>query len=279
MPDPASTEAALRRRMEATLDHYHELGNKPREREHGWFLVDPTRPDVHDANHARRVRASTADEIDALLADMDVMYAAGTHRRIVIDLDTPDPVEARLALEGWTLDTTLQHLLEGPLPERAAPTGGAIRLADDDEGWSSMLELTRQDHVEEAQKSGREPWAVELTRKMVGLRRAKGPDVRAWLAMLDGAAVGMFSSMPGVDGVGLVEDLFVTPDARGRGVAQALIAHAVADARARGADAVIIGSVPDDWPKHLYARMGFRPRFVERAWLGHPGRETSGADT
>ena len=49
----------------------------------------------------------------------------------------------------------------------------------------------------------------------------------------------------------------------------ALIAHCVADARARGADAVVIGSDPNDWPKTLYARLGFRPLWVERAWMRH----------
>jgi hypothetical protein len=29
---------------------------------------------------------------------------------------------------------------------------------------------------------------------------------------------------------------------------------------------VIIGSLVDDWPKQLYARLGFRPTFVERVW-------------
>ncbi len=36
---------------------------------------------------------------------------------------------------------------------------------------------------------------------------------------------------------------------------------------ARGAADVVIGSDPHDWPKQLYARLGFEPRYVERAWL------------
>ena len=52
---------------------------------------------------------------------------------------------------------------------------------------------------------------------MVEHRRAKAPDVQAWIAHVDDTDVGMFSSMPGVDGVGLVEDLFVRPEFRGGG--------------------------------------------------------------
>ena len=126
--------------------------------------------------------------------------------------------------------------------------------------------MTRLDHIEEAAKAGREPWPEHLSRQMVGHKRRKAPEMQPWLARIDGRPVGMFSSMPGVDGVGLVEDLFVDPSVRGRGIAQALIAHATADARARGAGPVIIGSLLDDWPKTLYARLGFQPVFVERCW-------------
>jgi GNAT superfamily N-acetyltransferase len=258
----------IRRRMEATLDRYHALGSTPVVEEGATFFVDPARPDIWDANHARHVRAGNADEIDARLARMDDLFAAGSHRRIVVDLDTPDALEARLSLDGWHVDPALQHLLQGPLRDDGPPPQGLdIRLAEDDESWRVMVELTRLDHVEEADKAGRLPWSIELTEQMVTQRREKGPEVRAWIASVAGADVGMFSSMPGVDGVGLVEHLFVRPGARRQGVAVALIAHSVADARARGATDVVIGSDPHDWPKHLYTRLGFEPRYVERAWM------------
>ena len=254
--------------MEATLDRYHALGANPVVEPVATFLVDPSRPDVYDANHARHPRASTPEQIDALLARMDQLFTASTHRRVLVDGDTSDALEARLSLDGWLLDTSLQHLLQGPLRDvRTGPSGLHIRLADDDAAWRVMVELTRLDHVEEADKAGRSPWSIELTEQMVTKRRAKGPEVRAWLASVDGVDVGMLSSMPGVDGVGLVEHLFVRPGARRQGVAVALIAHAVADARSRGASDVIIGSDPHDWPKHLYTRLGFEPRYVERAWM------------
>ncbi len=98
--------------------------------------------------------------------------------------------------------------------------------------------------------------------------------MQAWLASVDGRDIGMLSSMPPPPGqparIGLVEDLFVRPEWRRQGVAVALIAHCVDDARARGADRVIIGSDPDDWPKRLYARLGFAPWWVQRWWRTHP---------
>ena len=63
-----------------------------------------------------------------------------------------------------------------------------------------------------------------------------------------------------------MEDLFTVPAFRRRGVATALIAHAVGDARDRGAGPVLIGADPDDSPKHMYAAMGFRPLCVLRSY-------------
>jgi GNAT superfamily N-acetyltransferase len=253
--------------MEATLARYTSLGQE--------LLVDPLatfgrdhdRPDVWDANFVRSVRASSPDHIEQLLLRIEEVYDGLTHRQVRVDLDTPDAIEARLALEGWKLDLTIQHLLVDELAEPGPPTAGlridpVVAEAD----WDGLYEVTRLDHLEEAVKGQREPWPEELTRHMVGHKRRKAPEMQPWLARVDGEPAGMFSSMPGVDGFGLVEDLFVAQPMRGRGIARALIAHATADARARGAGPVIIGSLVDDWPKQLYARLGFRPTFVERVW-------------
>jgi GNAT superfamily N-acetyltransferase len=95
----------------------------------------------------------------------------------------------------------------------------------------------------------------------------QGPMPRACeIRPVDGAAVAYFSSWPGIAGVGMVEDLFTLPSHRGRGIARALIHHGVADARTRGAQSVLIGSDPDDTPKHLYAAMGFEPTCVTWGW-------------
>jgi GNAT superfamily N-acetyltransferase len=275
----SDAERDLRRRAEATLDHYHGLSGTAMSQPLGRFLVEPSRPQVWDANHARLVRAGTDDEIDALLVAMDDVYAGMAHRQLVMDLDAPDVLEARLALEGWTLDTALQHVLTGPLrldrPGRRGPPGLDIRPALDEHDWEAMEQLTRLDHLEESAKAGREDRSAELTHDMVAHRRAKAPAVQAWLARVQGQDVGMFSSMPpptpGPGQIGLVEDLFVHPQWRGQGISVALIEQCVDDVRARGGDQVLIGSEPTDWPKGLYARLGFRPTWLERWWTSHLG--------
>ncbi|HYB12524.1 MAG TPA: GNAT family N-acetyltransferase, partial [Myxococcota bacterium] len=57
------------------------------------------------------------------------------------------------------------------------------------------------------------------------------------------------------------------PGARLRGVATALIAHCVLEARRRGARTLFLTARALDTPKDMYARMGFRPAAITRNWL------------
>lgn len=59
-----------------------------------------------------------------------------------------------------------------------------------------------------------------------------------------------------------VEDVYTVPEARGRGYARALVSRAIGIAQRMGAELIFIGADDNDWPKLLYARIGFRP-------LGH----------
>jgi Predicted acetyltransferase len=87
--------------------------------------------------------------------------------------------------------------------------------------------------------------------------------VQYWLACDGKRAIAYLNSWEGIEGVGQVEDLFVHPDYRKRGIATSLLHHCVAQCRARGAGPIVIAADPTDTPKNIYARLGFRPV----AWL------------
>ena len=59
-----------------------------------------------------------------------------------------------------------------------------------------------------------------------------------------------------------VEDVSTRPAFRGRGLASAVVLHAVREALAARHDFVFLVADDADWPKQLYARLGFEP-------LGH----------
>jgi GNAT superfamily N-acetyltransferase len=261
--------SALLARASATLDGYLALGNLVEETPQARFVSNARARDIRDANHVSGVTAHAPGEIDEVLAHADEVFAGLGHRHVFCGPCTPPEVEARLLLEGYRADAELQMILEGDLHARVRPV--PIRPVESDADWSVLARLTRLDHEEEGRKRGRSTWSEDVTRQMVATKRAKAPDLRFWLATADGVDCGFFSSWPGVEGVGKVEDLFTQPDFRRRGIATALIAHAVADARARGAGPVLIGAEHDDTPKHMYAAMGFRPLCATRSYVKQVG--------
>jgi GNAT superfamily N-acetyltransferase len=54
-----------------------------------------------------------------------------------------------------------------------------------------------------------------------------------------------------------IEDVFTLRAHRGRGLARAVVLAAVRAAREAGADLVYLGADDEDWPKLLYAKLGF----------------------
>jgi GNAT superfamily N-acetyltransferase len=68
-------------------------------------------------------------------------------------------------------------------------------------------------------------------------------------------------------GTGWVEDVYTLPAARGRGIARALVTHATNVAREKVLEFTFIVADDNDWPKQLYAKLGFRP--VGHLWSFH----------
>jgi ribosomal protein S18 acetylase RimI-like enzyme len=248
-----------------TYEGYFALGNECLEWPGVRIVRNHAEPSVYDANHASFVRARSPAALERVLARFEEAFAGLDHRCVHTNPLSHPVLEARLALAGHLETPTLQMLLEGEL--RARPSAVELRLPASDADWEAVVCLTRLDHEEVARRFGRPPYPEALARSMTRVRRAKEPQLRFWLARAEGVDCGFLSSWPGVGGIGMVEDLFVHPDLRRRGVATTLLAHAVADARARGASAVLIGARPDNSPKDWYAALGFRPLCVTRSWV------------
>jgi ribosomal protein S18 acetylase RimI-like enzyme len=120
-----------------------------------------------------------------------------------------------------------------------------------------------------------QPWADSeevvrcLTDYRVKLEREIG--ARFYAARVDGAIAAHCELYVGPDGVAQVEDVNTAEAYRGRGLASACVMRAVRDARDAGADLVFLYADANDWPQHLYTKLGFRP--VGHAWefLKWPG--------
>ena len=212
---------------------------------------------------ATALRATTSRATAATLARCDELVD-GTCGRVLIDPHTPPAVEAHLALEDWRLDAQLQLVL--PAEVVTDPADPQPRPVAEDEDWQRLGELFRLDHLEEDAKAGRRPRPAADTLAAVALRRALTPGAEYFTVERAGVPLAFFGVW--VDGrIGLIEDVFVRPDARHQGLASAMLRFAIGHARARGAGPITIAAAVRDTPKHIYARLGFRPVAVTRSWL------------
>lgn len=259
------SEFELLERVCAALQGYFELGNVVREVAGARFVRNLQHSLIYDANHVCAARVSTPSQIDELLAAVEREFGGLGHRQFKCDPLTPPALEARLVVEDYEATHEIQLLLEGPL--QADPPEVEIRLCQSDEDWETLERLTRTENEEAARQFALPLVSQQVTTQMVAVRRGKSPSLRFWIARADGRDCAFFSSWAGTQGVGKVEDLFTLPEFRRRGIGSALIAHAVCDARERGAGPVLIGARTHDTPKHMYAAMGFRPFCVVREYL------------
>lgn len=257
-PDPAA-------RACRTYRAYLALGHEVLKGPGGCVVRERRTPRIYDANHLQAGHAGTPGAVEALLDFADRALAGLGHRHVLTEPATSAALVAAVALRGYAPKPTLQMLLPGPLAG-PAPAPIDLRPAESEEDWRAFRTLLRQDHEEDCARRGRPPYDDAVTDEMVAVKRRK-PGLRFWLARVDGEDAGFFSAWAGVEGVGIVEDLFTLPRFRRRGVARALIHRAVEDARAGGAREVLIGADPADTPKELYARLGFHPVCVTWSWL------------
>lgn len=75
-------------------------------------------------------------------------------------------------------------------------------------------------------------------------------------ARVGGDVVAGCELYPGGD-IAQIEDVFTLPEYRGRGLARAVVLAAVHAAKEVGADLIFLGADEEDWPQHLYGKLGF----------------------
>jgi GNAT superfamily N-acetyltransferase len=169
---------------------------------------------------------------------------------IVEDEPTAERLGGAARAEGWRVESVLYMALEGP-PDRDVDTS-RVREGDLEE----VLDLTDTWFAEEGQATT--PQVAADLREMTRREHDATPERRFVVDDPPGRPAAM-TSMRERDRVCQLEDVYVLPDARGRGHARALITRATAYARDDDHDLVFIVADEDDWPRRLYASVGFAP--------------------
>jgi len=219
------------------------------------------RPRVHDAN---LLTVDVGVDADELMAALDELYVGYPHRKAVIERDDVGRRLARpFAERGWTVQRHVYMALRRrrdrePVPDLARETDAAtLRPLQDAATREEPFGCDEQ--VVQQLSAHAEAWCTAV------------PAVRYFVAADDGidAAVTTLYS----DGViAQVEDVATLSAHRCHGLARATVSMAVDAALATGHELIFLVADDQDWPKALYANLGFDP--VGLVWpLVRPGPE------
>jgi ribosomal protein S18 acetylase RimI-like enzyme len=202
----------------------------------------------YDANMAIADRALGGAGADDVAAVLDVAYDGFRHREIEFSSAADaDAIAMGMAAHGFAVErmVVMAHRRE---PDRAPATDGVEEI-----GLSEIEPLAIE--VARREPWGREPGIAEM---LASFRQVlvDGVGARFFGQRVDGSLAGCCELY--VDGdIAQIEDVNTLEEFRGRGVARNVVLRAVHEARAAGASLVFLFADADDWPRHLYARLGF----------------------
>jgi GNAT superfamily N-acetyltransferase len=241
--------AFLRANLARTADELRPI-------EGGCVVRSPSLPAVWSINHLRMALPLGFESI-VELADQQ-MYSCPYLQIVLETQDTGPTLEEEFRDARWKTERELLMSLSTG-PDRDADTGivadaGEAEVADVMRRWYGEDELDPRALAQLVEFSRRESRVCRD--RLLGVRSSDGQLV----------AIG---KLRGDGRVAQVGDVYTTPEARGRGFGRAVVTRAVELARYAGHDLIFINANDNDWPKELYARIGFRP--LGRLWQFHLG--------
>jgi len=243
-----------RDRIEAYLRWREESTSTRIERSRfGTALFNDDFPSFIDGNFLR-VDQSVDAIAGQLTAETDRLYETFAHRAIVVpDEAAGSRMAATFGRDGWEVDRLVYMVRR-----RDADRESDIRVKECtfDEVYPLMLEANLHSHGGMTQAAAEANAAVR--RAFVDLTGA-----RFFVARVGGVLAG-FCELYVHDGVAELDDVHTLERFRRRGIAAGIVGHAIRKAGEVGADLVFLIADDADWPKELYAKLGFDP--VGRFW-------------
>jgi ribosomal protein S18 acetylase RimI-like enzyme len=211
----------------------------------GTAVYDDRVPKRFDSNYLLVETVPPGTTAEELAAD------ARAFRRPMIffrDEQSADPLLPGFRALGWRLDRHV-FMVQREAPSRDAPLH-LVRELD-----AEALRPARRRLIEDF------PWArPEVLEQLHEAKRliAGRVDTRFLGIVVDSEVVAyadVYIEPPNAQ----IEDVGTLEQHRGRGYASAVVLHAAELARRAGADFVFLVADAQDWPQHLYRRLGFEP--------------------
>jgi GNAT superfamily N-acetyltransferase len=217
----------------------------------GWAVRTPSLPLVWGLNHVEVTRPTELSDALALVErhSRDLAY-----RQLVVRAPFGDTWAAELRDHGWRVERdvtmSLAREVDRSLDTSAvvgAPEAEALELM---RGWIAEGEEMREnpDALDEAVESCRRVWRARNAQRF-GVLAGDGALAGITMLFSEGA-------------VAQVEDVYVVPSERGKGLGRVLVTHATRAAFEAGHELVFIVADDEGWPKNLYRSVGFEPAGV-----------------
>lgn len=205
----------------------------------------PLRYDANMAIADRPLGTVTAEDV---VATLDEAYDGFRHREVEFaSASDGDAIAMGMGEHGYAIEQMLVMALRRD-PDRE-PDLAAVEELEIAEMRPFTAEVTR-----------REPWGREagIAEMMASFRQVlvDGVGARFFAQRVDGQLAGSCELY--VDGdAAQIEDVNTLEEFRGRGVARNVVLRAAEEAARSGATFVFLFADEQDWPRQLYARLGF----------------------
>ncbi|HJR97003.1 MAG TPA: GNAT family N-acetyltransferase [Actinomycetota bacterium] len=224
----------------------------------------PLRYDANMAIADRPLGGATADDVAGALDDA---YEGFRHREVefasAVDADA---IAMGLAEHGYSVEGLVVMVLR--------------RGSDRESDLAATEELTFDDYRPlSLEIHARQPWSSDpaVAQSMAEFRKvlADGIGARFFGQRVDGALAGSCELYVMGD-TAQIEDVNTLEEFRGRGIARNVVLRAAREASEAGASFVFLFADVDDWPRHLYSRLGFDDVGQSRLFMRTPEGDTSG---
>jgi hypothetical protein len=196
----------------------------------------------------------TETDAAGLMAALDDLYRGLAHRRAFVErADVGDRLAPAMRAAGWLAERDVFSVLRRERDRAATP--GLAREVDE----PAIRAVEAQTIAEHSPQDALVVDQLLAARDVFG----RAGSARYFVAAADG--VDACHATLYSDGViAQIEDVGTVMAFRGRGLARAVCSAAIDAAVAAEHDLIFIAADDDDWPKELYAKLGFDP--VGKAW-------------
>jgi len=223
---------------------------------HGVGLFSDSISSVYDANYLVLDELATVEEH---VAEADALMERFHHRKVVA-FEGGRALAPGFAERGWKLATHLvmAHHRE---PDRLVDTSSVREVTHEELGAAK-----RATTLAEAWGTNRLAEQLREAKRRVG----EAVSLRFFAAYLEGRVVA-YCELRSDGRTAQIEDVETLPEFRGLGLGRAVVQFALEEAR-RTHDLVFLEALEDDWPRELYAKLGFDIVDERHLYLhtGHP---------